>query len=78
MTNRTIDDLRSPDSKILYELLSEKIENLDDKIDSLEENMKDDMTALGNALTATQNDVETIASVFGFKRNGDGKLHRPA
>ena len=77
MANPTIDDLQSPDSKILYELLSEKIENLDDKIESLEENMKDDMTALGNALTSTQNDVETIASVFGFKRNGDGKLHRP-
>lgn len=66
----TVDDLQSGDSKILYVLLSEKIENL-------EENIRDDMQALANDLSSVKDDVNTIASVFGFIRDRDGKLYRP-
>ncbi|MDE0426176.1 MAG: hypothetical protein OXN25_15060 [Candidatus Poribacteria bacterium] len=74
MENPTLEDLQSPDSKILYQLLSEKI---DERVESLEEFMKDTTKALADDLSNVKDDVDMIASVFGFVRNGEGKLHRP-
>ena len=70
MAKSTLDDLQSPDSKILYELLSERI-------DALENTLQEDMQALAKDLSNVKNDVDTIASVYGFVRNGEGKLYRP-
>ncbi len=86
-TELTPEDL-SAENKILYDLLSAKIDQLDLKIDqldlkidSVEQNMTDNLEGfakdLSQQLQHVKDDVNTIASVYGFVRNSKGKLHRP-